>query len=162
VTNPTNAYTVPSVSITTARTGASAHANALGMRPMQERANEEFVTLLLAQAKSTAPRADIHTYIQFRCTEFEAKHIRRTLFLFAHAAGFIVATLVVAFSWKNMDFDVVPWHEWVLVTLYAALFALLLFQAFFTYKFRRLEAAWQAKVCSILYERAFRHVESDS
>ena len=36
--NPTNAYTVPSVSITTARTGASSKANALGMRSMQERA----------------------------------------------------------------------------------------------------------------------------
>jgi hypothetical protein len=36
--NPTNAYTVPSVSITTAHTGASGKANALGMRPMQERA----------------------------------------------------------------------------------------------------------------------------
>ncbi len=36
--NPTNAYTVPSVSITTARTGASTKANALGMRAMQERA----------------------------------------------------------------------------------------------------------------------------
>jgi len=36
--NPTNAYTVPSVSIATARTGASAKANALGMRAMQERA----------------------------------------------------------------------------------------------------------------------------
>jgi len=34
--NPTNAYTVPAVSITTAHTGASTHANALGMRPMQE------------------------------------------------------------------------------------------------------------------------------
>ncbi len=38
ITNPTNAYTVPSVSISTARTGASAKANALGMRAMQERA----------------------------------------------------------------------------------------------------------------------------
>lgn len=37
-TNSTNAYTVPSVSITTARTGASSKANALGMRAMQERA----------------------------------------------------------------------------------------------------------------------------
>ena len=37
-TNPTNAYTVPSVSITTARTGVSSKANALGMRAMQERA----------------------------------------------------------------------------------------------------------------------------
>ncbi len=37
-TNPTNAYTVPSVSITTARTGASSKPNALGMRTMQERA----------------------------------------------------------------------------------------------------------------------------
>nr|WP_181375206.1 DEAD/DEAH box helicase [Polaromonas sp. H1N]AWD72190.1 DEAD-like helicase [Polaromonas sp. H1N] len=37
-TNPTNAYTVPSVSIATARTGASSKANALGMRAMQERA----------------------------------------------------------------------------------------------------------------------------
>ena len=37
-TNPTNTCTVPSVSITTARTGASAKANALGMRAMQERA----------------------------------------------------------------------------------------------------------------------------
>ncbi|MDE2402688.1 MAG: DEAD/DEAH box helicase [Burkholderiales bacterium] len=37
-TNPTNNYTVPSVSITTARTGASARANELGMRAMQERA----------------------------------------------------------------------------------------------------------------------------
>ena len=36
--NPTNAYTVPSVSIATARTGASAKANELGMRAMQERA----------------------------------------------------------------------------------------------------------------------------
>ena len=36
--NPTNAYTVPSVSITTARTGTSSKANALGMRAMQERA----------------------------------------------------------------------------------------------------------------------------
>jgi len=37
-TNPTNAYIVPAVSITTARTGASSKANALGMRAMQERA----------------------------------------------------------------------------------------------------------------------------
>jgi hypothetical protein len=37
-TNPTNAYTVPSVSIATARTGASSKSNALGMRAMQERA----------------------------------------------------------------------------------------------------------------------------
>ena len=36
--NPTNTYTVPSVSITTARTGASSKANAMGMRAMQERA----------------------------------------------------------------------------------------------------------------------------
>ena len=36
--NPTNTYTVPAVSITTARTGASSHDNALGMRVMQERA----------------------------------------------------------------------------------------------------------------------------
>ena len=38
IPNPTNAYTLPSVSITTARTGVSNRANALGMRAMQERA----------------------------------------------------------------------------------------------------------------------------
>ena len=37
-TNPTNTYTLPSVSIATARTGASAKANELGMRAMQARA----------------------------------------------------------------------------------------------------------------------------
>lgn len=36
--NPTNKYTVPSVSIATAQTGASSKINALGMRPMQEKA----------------------------------------------------------------------------------------------------------------------------
>jgi hypothetical protein len=36
--NPTNRNTVPSVSITTAHTGASSKVNTLGMRPMQERA----------------------------------------------------------------------------------------------------------------------------
>lgn len=36
--SPTNARTIPAVSIATACTGASSHANALGMRPMQERA----------------------------------------------------------------------------------------------------------------------------
>ncbi|MCI2809084.1 DEAD/DEAH box helicase [Eoetvoesiella caeni] len=36
--NPTNKRTIPAVSITTAHTGASSNANALGMRPMQERA----------------------------------------------------------------------------------------------------------------------------
>lgn len=35
MSNPTNTYTVPSVSITTARTGASSKANELGMRAMQ-------------------------------------------------------------------------------------------------------------------------------
>ena len=35
--NPTNRTTVPTVSITTAHTGASSKTNALGMRPMQER-----------------------------------------------------------------------------------------------------------------------------
>jgi hypothetical protein len=38
MTNPTNTCTVPSVSITTARTGASSKANELGMRGMQVRA----------------------------------------------------------------------------------------------------------------------------
>lgn len=38
MSSPTNAYTVPSVSITTARTGTSSKANELGMRAMQERA----------------------------------------------------------------------------------------------------------------------------
>ena len=38
MSNPINNYTVPSVSIATARTGASSKANALGMRAMQERA----------------------------------------------------------------------------------------------------------------------------
>lgn len=38
MTNPTNTYRVPSVSITTAHTGASSKANELGMRTMQERA----------------------------------------------------------------------------------------------------------------------------
>src|SRR5712671_7201358 len=36
--NPTNKRTLPSVSITTAHTGASTKANEMGMRPMQERA----------------------------------------------------------------------------------------------------------------------------
>lgn len=38
MTNPTNTYTVPSISITTARTGTSSKANELGMREMQESA----------------------------------------------------------------------------------------------------------------------------
>ena len=38
IPNPANARTIPVVSIATARTGASSHANELGMRPMQERA----------------------------------------------------------------------------------------------------------------------------
>lgn len=38
MTNPTNTYTVPSVSIATAHTGASTRSNELGMRTMQERA----------------------------------------------------------------------------------------------------------------------------
>ena len=38
IPNPTNTYTLPSVSITTARTGVANRANALGMRAMQERA----------------------------------------------------------------------------------------------------------------------------
>ena len=37
-TAATNQFTVPSVSITTAGTGASSKANVLGMRAMQERA----------------------------------------------------------------------------------------------------------------------------
>jgi superfamily II DNA or RNA helicase len=39
--NPTNTYTVPSVSITTAHTGASSKANELGMRAMQVKAYDK-------------------------------------------------------------------------------------------------------------------------
>jgi hypothetical protein len=39
--NPTKQRAVPSVSVTYARNGASTKANALGMRPMQERAYEK-------------------------------------------------------------------------------------------------------------------------
>jgi hypothetical protein len=39
--NPTRQRAVPSVSVTYARNGASTKANALGMRPMQERAFEK-------------------------------------------------------------------------------------------------------------------------
>jgi hypothetical protein len=39
--NPTNHHTVPSVSITTARTGASSKIDAYGMRPMQARAYDK-------------------------------------------------------------------------------------------------------------------------
>src|ERR1700678_901104 len=35
--NPTNKRTIPSVSINTARTGASSKADSFGMRPMQQR-----------------------------------------------------------------------------------------------------------------------------
>jgi len=38
MTNPTNNYTIPAVSISTAHTGVSSKSNALGMRAMQERA----------------------------------------------------------------------------------------------------------------------------
>lgn len=42
--NPTNAYTVPSVSISTARTGASSKANELGMRAMQNVPTQSLVS----------------------------------------------------------------------------------------------------------------------
>ena len=59
--NPTNSYTVPSVSITTAHTGASSKANELGMRTMQERAyakrGEQYLLIKSppASGKSRAP-----------------------------------------------------------------------------------------------------------
>ena len=52
--NPTNTYTVPSVSIKTAHTGASNKANELGMRTMQERHFSE--RMQLADPKDTDTR----------------------------------------------------------------------------------------------------------
>jgi hypothetical protein len=56
MTDPANTYAAPSVSISTACTGASAKANALGMRAMQERAyakrGEQYLLI-----KSPPPRA---------------------------------------------------------------------------------------------------------
>ena len=49
--NPTNAYTVPSVSITTARTGASSKANELGV-PVKSW--DEFVALVGEMALPSA------------------------------------------------------------------------------------------------------------
>ena len=50
---------VPSVSIATARTGASSKVNALGMRPMQERAyakrGEQYLLI-------KSPPASVHTW----------------------------------------------------------------------------------------------------
>ena len=62
--NPTNAYTVPSVSITTARTGASSKANELGMRAMQERAyakrGEQYLLIKSPPSIRQVPCTDVH------------------------------------------------------------------------------------------------------
>jgi hypothetical protein len=121
-----------------------------------------FVADLLSQATSSARRADIHAYILFRCNEIEANLTRRLLSLFAMAAGFIVATIVIAFSWRGIDFESAPWRQWVLITPYVGIFAMLLFQFFSNYKYARFGRTWQAKACEILYERAFRHVVKGS
>jgi hypothetical protein len=55
---------VPSVSVTYARNGSSTKANALGMRPMQERAyerrGEQYLADQVAAGLGQEPRADVH------------------------------------------------------------------------------------------------------
>jgi hypothetical protein len=55
----TNHHTIPAVSIATARTGASAKANELGMRTMQERAYAKRGDQVAA-GLGQEPGADVH------------------------------------------------------------------------------------------------------
>ena len=54
--NPTNIYTVPSVSIATARTGASSKADERGMRAMQQRAYARRMARSAASAQECTPK----------------------------------------------------------------------------------------------------------
>jgi hypothetical protein len=60
VTNPTNSYTVPSVSIATAHTGALSKANELGTRTMEERAYAKRGEHSIATRIGQVPRTDVY------------------------------------------------------------------------------------------------------
>ena len=72
--NPTNKRIIPSVSITTARTGASTKADAMGMRPMQQRAYARIeirmLGLLFNQKSSQCRSKSAHSFLQWRPSRF--------------------------------------------------------------------------------------------
>jgi hypothetical protein len=120
-------------------------------------AGGELVAELLDQAISPARRADIHAYIQFRCTEIEAGRTRRLMCSSAMGAFVLAIGLFFLLSWRVLDVELISWLWWLSITNYVVLVIAFSLSLFFNAQLRRVEEGWQRSARNALGERAFRY-----
>lgn len=117
----------------------------------------DLVEALLSQATNPARRADIHAYIQFRCTEIKSDRNLKTLQCLAmgFGLGFVSFYLVVAL--RFLDFYAMQWLWWLTFALILCLLVSFVMMLFFQAQVWRYDRAWHKKAGVVLQQRAFIH-----
>lgn len=116
------------------------------------------VEQLMDQATSPAKRADIHAFIQFRCTEIETGRARRMVFLVGAGAFLVLTTFIYLQLFKRFDGAVKPITWWIFNVLYFGVLLAYISRLFYHHLADTYETGWHANAHRILFERAIRHV----
>lgn len=121
---------------------------------------EELVSELLSRATSPARRADIHSFIQFRCIQTEAgitRHIILSI-LIGCIIAFIGILLIIAD--RFIDTSVAPWMWRFSIASYAVAIIFFAIVLFFIRQLHVINHAWNKRAENVLKDRAFKHVET--
>ena len=118
------------------------------------------VSELLDVATSPARRADIHTFILFRCTQIEADSTRRFFRSLLFGVIFLVVGVLTVSIFRLIEFKGIEWLWWFLVINSLIAVVAFFYALFFEYQLKRINEAWQATARKVLGERAVRHVNT--
>ena len=118
----------------------------------------DLVEALLSQATNPARRADIHAYIQFRCTEMESDRNLRTLQSFAIGFSLVLVSFFLIVSFRFLDFYAMQWLWWLTFASFFCLLVSFAMMLFYQAKVRYYAGAWHKKAGVVLQQRAFNHV----
>jgi hypothetical protein len=116
------------------------------------------VSELLDSATTPARRADIHAFVQFRCTEIEADRTRRFFRIILTSMIVLVVGVLTAFVFRILDFKDIGWLWWFLVINSLIGFVAYASALFFEHQIKRMNSAWQATARKALGNRAVRHI----
>lgn len=115
---------------------------------------------LLNQATSPAKRADIHAYIQFQHTRWEANNLRRNIWLVASWSLLLFLSCGMELSYRILDVLQMPWLWYSALGALGLSFVVLAATTFINLQLRQMEAGWIDSAENVLRNRAIKHFPS--
>ena len=112
---------------------------------------------LVQSATSPATRADIHAYVQFQCTQVEARNTRMAMFELT--MGLFISFTAVFYALLNriLDFSDQEWARWLMWSGIGFLAITYMVALLATQRLRKIEYGWLDSANEQPFNRAIAH-----